>query len=55
MARPARIPTIHTVVLLITWLIESAASGGREERDREQGLGRRAAGGRAGARPAAGG
>ena len=27
MARPARIPTIHTVVLLITWVIESAASG----------------------------
>src|SRR6266516_3625530 len=26
-ARLARIPTIHTVVLLITWLIDAAASG----------------------------
>src|SRR5450631_2043312 len=25
-ARPASIPTIHTVVLVITWLIEAAAS-----------------------------
>src|SRR5262249_22240931 len=27
-ARPARIPMIHSVVLFSTWLIESAASGG---------------------------
>ena len=56
MARPARIPTIHSVVLLMTWLIDAAASGRPGQRgQRRAGPGRPGGAARARRRRRAGG